>query len=147
MSGKEFSAFRMRNPYCHPQDEALVGRPFWTKEQSLIYVDILKAKKNLFVVVKSIDIDRMEKDHAYFGETFALCQQWGLITSKKDYDSKIIAQFYAMVHYHANEERNMSWMTGGQLEDIHWLSGYRCEGGRQPCWSQAPQGYTYNAQV
>ena len=41
--------------------------------QSLIYVDILKAKKNLFVVVKSIHIGGMEKDLAYFGEVLALC--------------------------------------------------------------------------
>ena len=74
MSGKEFSAFRMWNPYPCAQDDAIVGHPFWTKEQSLIYMDILKAKKNLFVNVKSIDVTHMEKDPAYFGEALALCQ-------------------------------------------------------------------------
>ena len=74
MSAKEFEEFRIRNPYRRPQDAAFVGRPFWNKEQYLIYVDILKAKKNLFVNVKSIDVTHMEKDPAYFGEALALCQ-------------------------------------------------------------------------
>ena len=106
MTTKEFEVFRVRNLYHRAQDEALVGCPFWTKDQSLIYLDILKAKKNLFVTVKSIDVSRMEKDTAYFGEALALSHQWGLIPFiryNKDYDPEIVAQFYATIHFHANE--------------------------------------------
>jgi hypothetical protein len=85
----------------------------------------------LFVAVKSIDITHMEKDPAYFGEALALCHQWGLIpfiTFNKDYDAEIVAQFYATVHFHANEERSMSWMTGGRRLKVDWKNFMDCLG-------------------
>ena len=86
-------------------------------------MDILKGKKNLYVDAKSIDLLHMEKDPAYFGEALALCQQWGLIpimTFNKDFDSEIVAQFYATVHFHSDEARSMTWMTGGRLLKVEW---------------------------
>ena len=97
----------------------------------MIYLDILKAKNNLFVTVKSIDVSRMEKDLAYFGEALSLFHQWGLspfITYNKDYDPEIVAQFYAIVHFHANEERSMSWMTGGRRFKVDWKDFMDCLG-------------------
>ncbi|KAE8813286.1 hypothetical protein D1007_09557 [Hordeum vulgare] len=75
MSAKEFLAFPQHNPYCHPQDEALVGRSFWNKAQSLIYVGVLNKKTNLFVYVKSIDTGYMgSRPHTeYFSQAHALC--------------------------------------------------------------------------
>ena len=107
-TAKKFVLFGQHNPYRRPRDKAFVGRPFWTKEQYLICVYMLKVKKNLFVDVKSIDILHMEKDLAYFGEGLALYQQWSLIpmiTFNKDFDSEIFAQFYAIVHFHSDEVR------------------------------------------
>ena len=129
--GKECAVWCMCNPYQGVQGGALVGRPFWKKEQSLIYVDILKAKKNLFVVVKSIDITLMEKDPAYFGEAVALCHRWGLIaiiTFNKDYDVELVAQLYATVHFHANEERSMSWRAGRRRFKVDWKDFMDCLG-------------------
>ena len=47
MSAKEIEVLHVRNPYRRALDATFVGRPFRNKEQSLIYLDILKAKKNV----------------------------------------------------------------------------------------------------
>ena len=68
MTNKEFWEKRRRNPYAVDQEPTLVNRPFWNRFQFAIYFDVIKAKKNLFVDVHSIDTDAMEKDQEYFGE-------------------------------------------------------------------------------
>lgn len=62
LPSKEFCIARRRNPYINLQDQALINRPFSTKQQGSIYHDVLKKKNNLFVPhVKSIDIDHMQR--------------------------------------------------------------------------------------
>ena len=68
MIAKEFWEKHRRNPYEVDQDPTLVNRPFWNRFQFAIYFDVIKAKKNLYVDVRSIDTDAMEKDPEYFGE-------------------------------------------------------------------------------
>ncbi|KAE8785899.1 hypothetical protein D1007_40327 [Hordeum vulgare] len=73
MSLKEFWAFRHCNPYGRPKEPSFVNRPFWTREQTFINMDVVKAKKNLYVDAMSIDLAHLEKDPAYYGEAIALC--------------------------------------------------------------------------
>ena len=62
--------------------------------KSRFIMDILKAKKNLFVDAKSIDLHHLEKDPEYFGEAIALCNQFDIvkiITFNKDFDPELVA--------------------------------------------------------
>ena len=68
MNAKELWARCRRNPYVEDLEPTLVNRPFWNRFQFAIFFDVLKAKKNLYVNVHSIDTDHMEKDPEYFGE-------------------------------------------------------------------------------
>ena len=70
MNAKEFWARRRRNPYEVDQEPTLVNYPFWNCFQFAIFFDVLKAKKDLYVDVRSIDTDHMEQDPEYFGEAF-----------------------------------------------------------------------------
>ena len=73
MSAEEFLEKCRRNPYEVAQEPALVNRPFWNCFQYAIYFDMIKAKKNPFVDVRSIDVAFMEKDPDYFGEALHMC--------------------------------------------------------------------------
>ena len=68
VTAKEFWERRRRNPYAEDQEPTLVNRSFWKRFQFSIYFDVIKAKRNLYVDVCSIDTDAMEKDPEYFGE-------------------------------------------------------------------------------
>ena len=59
LTAKEFWERRRRNPYAEDQEPNLVNRPFWNRFQFAIYFDVIKAKKNLYVDVRSIDTDAM----------------------------------------------------------------------------------------
>ena len=37
-----------------------------------------------------------------------------------DFDPEIVAQFYALVHFHPKEERNMTWMTNEHKMTATW---------------------------
>lgn len=92
---------------------------FWTKQQNLIYLDVIKAKQNIYVDVHWIDMNHMrEAKHCdYFGEALDLVEQFGIehvISFHLDNDPEIVAQFFASVHFHTDEERSMTWMTNGQ---------------------------------
>ena len=140
MKQNEYWQYRERNPYCRPQDAALVGRPFWNRDQSLVYFDRIKAKKNLFVKTKSINIEHMEKDRAYFGEALDLCAQFNIVpimTFNYDFDAELVAQFFATVWFGTEDNRTMIWMTHGRQLRATWgefmdLLGYPDEGLEKP---------------
>lgn len=75
MSSKEFWDRRRRNPYEEDQEPNLVNRPLWNRFQYATYFDVIKAKKNLFFIVHSINTDAMEKDPEYFGDALQMCSQ------------------------------------------------------------------------
>ena len=68
MTAKEFWEKRRRNPYEQDQEPNLFNRPFCNRFQWAIYFYVIKAKKNLYVDGRSIDIAYLEKYPAYFGE-------------------------------------------------------------------------------
>ena len=111
LSAKEFWERRRRNPYAEDQEPNLVNRPFWNRFQFAIYFDVIKAKKNLYVDVRSIDTDAMEKDPEYFGEALQMCAQLNILRImqfNKDFDADLVAQFYATVHLGTDEERTLT---------------------------------------
>ena len=114
----EFVTRRKINPYVNPRANFRGNDLFWTKQQYLIYVDVMKAKQNTYVDVHWIDMHHMRQDkhRTYFGEALDLVEQFGIehvISFHLDYDPEIIAQFFASVHFHPDEEHNLTWMTNG----------------------------------
>ena len=123
MTNKEFWEKRRRNPYAVDQEPTLVNRPFWNRFQFAIYFDVIKAKKNLFVDVRSIDTDAMEKDPEYFGEALQMCTQLNILRImqfNKDFDADLVAQFYATVHLGTDGDRTLTWMTNGKRLSVKW---------------------------
>ena len=111
MTAKEFWERRRRNPYEVDQEPTLVNRPFWNRFQFAIYFDVIKVKKNLFVDVRSIDTDAVEKDTEYFGEALQMCTQLNILRImqfNKDFDADLVAQFYATVHLGTDVDRTLT---------------------------------------
>ena len=82
---------------------------------------MIKAKKNLFVNVHSINTDAMEKDLEYFGDALQMCSQLNILRImqfNQDFDADLVAQFYATVHIGTDEERTLTWMTNGKLLSV-----------------------------
>ena len=66
---------------------------------------------------------RKDNNRAYFGETLDLIEQFGiedLLTFHMDFDPEIVAQFFASVHFHMDEQRTMTWMTNGKRMFAKW---------------------------
>ena len=95
MAANEFWEKRRRNPYEADQDPTLVNRLFWNRFQFAIYFDVIKAKKNLYVDVRSIDTDAMEEGPEYFGEALQMCNQLNILRImqfNKDFNADLVAQ-------------------------------------------------------
>ena len=98
---------------------------FWTKQQNLIYLDVIKAEKNIYMDVHWIDMNHMRQDkhRDYFGEALDLVEQFGiehLLTFHLDFHPEIVAQFFASVHFHFYEAHTMTWMTNGKQMTAKW---------------------------
>ena len=76
----EFVNRRKINPYVNPHANFRGNELFWTKQQNLIYLDVIKAKQNIYVDVHWIDMVHMRKDNhrEYFGEDLDLVEQFGI---------------------------------------------------------------------
>ena len=115
----ELISRRKINPYVNPRDNFRGNDLFWTKQQNLIYMDVIKAKQNHYVEVHWIDMNHMRQDkhRDYFGEALDPVEQFGIehmLTFHLDFDPDIVAQFFASVHFHTDDARTMKWMTNGQ---------------------------------
>ena len=91
----EFIPRRQINPYVNARAIFRGNDLFWTKQQNLIYLDVIKAKQNTYVDVKWIDMNHMRKDkyREYFGEALDLVEQFGIehvISFHLDYDPELI---------------------------------------------------------
>lgn len=71
---------------------------------------------------KSIDTAHMEKDPEYFGEAFALYNQFDIKIMQFNYyfDSELVVQFFATVHFGKDEERSLTWMIHGKVLHAKW---------------------------
>lgn len=121
----EFVTRRKINPYVNPRANFRGNDLFRTKQQNLFYLDVIKAKQNIYVDVHWIDMNHMRQDkhRGYFGEALDLVEQFGIediISFHLDFDPEIVAQFFASVHFHPDEEWNMTWMTNGQWMTAKW---------------------------
>jgi hypothetical protein len=84
---------------------------------------VIKAKKNLYVDVRSIDIAHMEQHHHYFGDALQMCDQLGIrhiMEFNKDFDADLVAQFFATVHLGTDAERSLTWMSNGKPLSVKW---------------------------
>lgn len=113
----------------NPLENAKGNELFWTKQQNLIYIDVIKSKHNIYVPMQWIDMNHLRKDRAYFGEALDLVEQFGIddfIMFHMDFDPEIVAQFFASVHFHTDEERTMTWMTNGSGCLLSGRNSWRC---------------------
>ena len=109
----EFITRRRINPYMNPRANFRGNDLFCTKQQNLIYLDVIKANQNTYVDVHWIDMNhiRQDKHRDYFGEALGLVEQFGIedmISFHLDDDLEIIAQFFASVHFHFDEAQTMT---------------------------------------
>ena len=121
----EFISRRRINPYVNPRVNFRGNDLFWTKQQNLIYLDVIKGKQNIYVDVHWIDMSHMRdgKHRAYFGGALDLVEQFAIedvISFHLDFDPELVAQFFASVHFHTDEERRMTWMTNGHQMTATW---------------------------
>ena len=58
----EFISRRKINPYVNPRANLRGNELFWTKQQNLIYLDVIKAKQNIYVDVHWIDMHHMREE-------------------------------------------------------------------------------------
>ena len=58
----EFVTRRKINPYVNPRANFRGNELFWIKQQNLIYLDVIKAKQNIYVDVHWIDMNHMRQD-------------------------------------------------------------------------------------
>ncbi|KAE8801608.1 40S ribosomal protein S5-1 [Hordeum vulgare] len=99
----EFQLRRKVNPYTSNRVQFPRGDIFWTNDQFLIYEDVLKLKKNLYVPVQWIDINHPKKDPAYFGDALSMVEQLQiekLITFQQDFDYEVINPYLTEVLQH-----------------------------------------------
>ncbi|KAE8795188.1 hypothetical protein D1007_29921 [Hordeum vulgare] len=140
MPQAEFQVRQKRDP-CVIERVHLKGcELFWSKQHDLIYQDVIKTKKNIYVPVQWIDIDHIKKDLTYFGEPLDMAEKLGIeeiILFQLDFDPEIVAQFFVTVHFHSDAERTMTWMTNGEKMSATWkefmnLMNIRDEGLENP---------------
>ena len=120
----EFISRRRINPYVNPRANIRGNDLFWTKQQNFIYLDVITGKQNTYVDMHWIDMNHMrEKHRAYFGEALDLVEQFAIedvISFHLDFDPELVAQFFASVHFHTDEQQRMTWMTNGRQLTATW---------------------------
>ncbi|KAE8776862.1 hypothetical protein D1007_50444 [Hordeum vulgare] len=113
----------MVNPYDSARVHFPGGEMFWSQQEYLIYEDVIKTKKNMYVPVQWVDMNHIKKDPAYFGEALDMVEQLHieeLITFHHDFDPEIVAQFFLTFHFHPDDDRTMTWMTNGEQLSATW---------------------------
>ena len=62
MPQAEFQIQRKLNPYIKPREHIRGNDLFWTKQQNLIFLDVIKAKQNINVPIQWIDMEHPRKN-------------------------------------------------------------------------------------
>ncbi|KAE8819076.1 putative atp-dependent rna helicase ddx11 [Hordeum vulgare] len=119
----EFQLRRKVNPYNINREQFPGGDMFWNKDQFLVFEDVIKTKKNMYVPVQWIDLNHLKKDLTYFGEALSIVDQLHieeLITFQQDFDYEVVAHFFAIVHFHTDDDHTMTWLTNGEVLSAKW---------------------------
>ena len=74
MPQAEFLIQRKLNPYVKTREHSRGNDLFWTKQQNLIFLDVIKAKQNIYVPVQWIGMDHLKKNQTYFGKPLHLVE-------------------------------------------------------------------------
>ena len=78
MPPKEFQALRGRNPYVNERAHLKNYDLFWSRQQAMIYHDVILDFKKAYVPVQWIDLPHLQRNREYFGEALTLIQQLGI---------------------------------------------------------------------
>jgi hypothetical protein len=88
MTYLEYKELRQQNPYLIPRNPRVTDLNFHRKTQEDIYFEIYIPFKKQVIPHHSIDTTKMAMSMAYFGESYAMCEEFGLfpiMTLNKDY--------------------------------------------------------------
>ena len=122
MSARDFCQERRKNPYEAPKDRRS-AEGFHTLFQEKIFYEVFPQFKTRVVQQFCINTDYMEKHMDYFSEAVAICKEFGIyefIGLQEDYNSHLIMQFFATVHFFPDEPRRIKWMTKGVVLEATW---------------------------
>ena len=114
MPPKDFLLFRNRNHYLEDKAQIKNIEHVWSWDHCMIYHDMIKPFKKIFVPVQWIDLAHLQRNPDYFVEALSLIDKLGLkeiITFRQDFDPYVVAQFYVTVHIGHDDVRTMTWMT------------------------------------
>jgi hypothetical protein len=122
---------RDKNPY---EEARTTSDPrFWAKFQQDYYATVIIKKPKITHKAQYVDWEHMaRKNDSIFNEVICNCERQRvkmLMGFRQDWNKKIIAQFYATVHFgHIDTERAMTWMTNGHRYSITFPRFLRCFG-------------------
>jgi hypothetical protein len=100
------------NPYAHPKISP--DHRFHSRMQFEIYDSIICSFQYPVVVQQHFDLDYL---HEYYSDAMEVLEFHGqdkLMSRKVDYSPELIKEFFAMVYFHKDEEKTMTWMSAVQ---------------------------------
>jgi hypothetical protein len=128
LSQEEFIVARMHfNPYSFPATAS--DERFHCKMYHEMYEFVYGRLAHPIVRQQPLDVDFIRK---HMPKAMDMCEHHDLVklmTLKKDYSDELILQFFSTVHFHSDEARSMTWMSGTShytrtLADFGALLGY-----------------------
>ena len=111
---RAYVELRQGNPYVFPRDKRWTDPKFYTKEQKHIYDEVYESFKKMVCPQKYIFMEKMTSNPNYFGEAYAICTRFGLLPImqlRQNFSDEMVAQFYATVSFHGENDDAMTWMT------------------------------------
>lgn len=94
MPPRDFLVFRTRNHYLEDKAQIKNIDHVWSRDHCMMYRDIIKPFKKIFVPVQWIDLAHLRRNPDYFGEALSLIEKLGLteiITFRQDFDPDVVA--------------------------------------------------------
>jgi hypothetical protein len=96
LSLAEYTTYRMIDPYTVEQNPCVSDENFWNHSQEEVYTRIYLTMKNKVFKQHHINVDHMCKNHEYFGEALAMCEEFGLLPLMEftqNWDEDLVVQF------------------------------------------------------
>ena len=104
---RAYVELRQGNPYVFHREKRWTDPKFYTKEQKQIYTEVYESFDNIVCPQKYINLEKMTKNPAYFGEAYDICSRFGLLPLMglhENYSDDLVAQFYSTVTFHGDND-------------------------------------------
>ena len=123
MSSRDFVKERRMNPYATPKLRTYTTPGFHNLFQEKIFYEVLPKHKTKVCEQFCIDTDYMEKHIEYFGDAIDICKEFGIydyIGLQQNFNDHLVMQFFATVHFFADEPRRIKWMSKDEVLEATW---------------------------